>query len=149
MCSGAGCLLTLFTLCTLHGDWWRGSCQTRGEKGVRRLLREEGGASRGHRPKARSGVLQTEGEGPYQGGVHEKVPEDGRLKSESVLTAVNNSQCSQGGICFLLLPHQLPGKQPPPHGGRAPPPDHGTGQEGQRGRNQGPRVPARSEGRDT
>lgn len=73
-----------------------------------------------------SEALQTTVEGACQGGVHERVPEDGRLEGESVLTAVNYSQRSQGDICFFQTtppaPHQLPGKQPLPHGGRVPPP---------------------------
>lgn len=94
-----------------------------------------------------------------QGAVNRRVPEDGRLKSRSVLTAGNYSQHSQGGIFFLQAtppaPLQLPGKQPSPLEGRALPQDHEPGQEGQRGENHRPkeesalRDPARSEGRDT
>lgn len=48
-----------------------------------------------------SEALQTAAEGACQGGVDKKVPEDGRLEGESVFTAVNYSQHSQGDICFL------------------------------------------------
>lgn len=107
--------------------------------------RERGGETHEERGP-RQGIsvaLQTAAEGACQEGVNKKVPEDGRLEGESVFTAVNYSQRSQRDICFLQAtpppPHQLPGKQPPPHGGRVPPLDCGPGQEGQKGENHRPR----------
>lgn len=89
-------------------------------------------------------ALQTTVEGACQEGVDKKVPEDGRLEGESVLTAVSYSQRSQDDIYFLQAtppaPHQLPGKQSPSSWREgSTPPDCGPGYEGQRGENHRPR----------